>query len=253
MNKTAKIKLNWPLLGNDHILEYFSRNLASGKVAQSYIFAGPDDLGKATIANYFAFSLLCKSTGMAFSPCGKCESCRRHGTMSNKTDQGDLSSVHTDYYVVKRETDKKNVSIEQVRQLIHVLNLSSFSNGYKVGILRHADSLSEEAANALLKTLEEPKPKTVLILVSTDLDRLPATVISRSQVLHFRPVQNEVIYKHLIEQYQLPRTEAKNIARLSLGRPALAIKFAMDKKFNTTYSKRTELLLSFWQSDLITR
>jgi len=249
--KNAEIILKWPLLGNDHVVNFLSRTLANDQVSGSYIFVGPDDLGKTTVASYFAYSLLCLNRDKGGSlPCGVCASCKQHKLGLSPGDEDSLASVHADLHVVKREKDKKNLSIEQVRKLIAELSLSSFLNSYKIGVIKHADSLSEEAGNALLKTLEEPRDKVVVILVVTELANLPQTIVSRSQVLRFRSVSNDVIYKYLIEEHNASRSQAKNLARLSLGRPALAVKFFEDKEFYNAYVERTQTLLGFWRSDL---
>lgn len=251
MNKSANIELNWPLLGNQHVVNFLSRTLESDQVSGSYIFVGPDDLGKTTVASYFAYSLLCQNRSKGgVLPCGACPSCRQHKLGLSPAQEDSLASVHADLHVIKREKDKKNLSIEQVRELISELSLSSFLNSYKIGIIKHADSMSDEAANSLLKTLEEPRDKVVVILIATELANLPQTIVSRSQVLRFRSVSNDVIYQYLIKEYGAGRSQAKNLARLSLGRPALAVKFFEDKEFYDAYVERTQTLLSFWRSDL---
>jgi DNA polymerase-3 subunit delta' len=257
---TNEIKLEWPLLGNDHVVNFLSRALANDQLSGSYIFVGPDDLGKTTVASYFAYSLLCQNRnnpayakaaeGKVVLPCGVCPSCKQHKLGLNPGEEESLASVHADLHVIKREKDKKNLSIEQVRGLIGELSLSSFLNSYKIGIIKHADSLSDEAGNALLKTLEEPRDKVVVILIATELANLPQTIVSRSQVLRFRSVSNDVIYQYLVKDHNANRSQAKSLARLSLGRPALAVKFFEDKEFYDSYVERTRTLLGFWRSDL---
>jgi DNA polymerase III subunit delta' len=158
--------------------------------------------------------------------------------------------VHGDFHLLRKETDKKNISIEQVREFIRILEMSSFLNSYKVGIIKDADDLSESAANALLKTLEEPRPNVVIILTAARLEKIPTTIVSRSQVLHFLPVGADLIYDYLINDLHCPRTEAKNISRLSLGRPALAAKFWEDKEFYQSYLEKTDIFLDFFQDNL---
>ncbi|NTU98399.1 AAA family ATPase [Candidatus Falkowbacteria bacterium] len=250
MNNSA-IQLNWPLLGNEHILNYLRKSLTTGEVSGSYVFVGPDDLGKTTVASHFAYSLLCQNRGKSsVLPCGQCPSCRQHRLGRVDEAEDSLASVHADLHLVKKDKEKKNVSIEQTRDLIKALSMSSFMNSYKIGIIKHADTMSSEAANALLKTLEEPRNKVVVILISTDLAKLPETIVSRSQVLRFHQVSTDVIYQYLVKEFGIGRVQAKNLARLSLGRPALAVKFLQDQEFYQSYFKRTESLLNFWRMDL---
>ncbi|RLC37120.1 hypothetical protein DRH27_04200 [Candidatus Falkowbacteria bacterium] len=131
-----------------------------------------------------------------------------------------------------------------------VLFLYSFLNSYKIGIVKHADTLSKEAFNALLKTLEEPKKKVLIILIAKTLDSLPGTIVSRSQILRFRPVKADTIYDYLIENHKASRSAAKNFSQLSLGRPALAVKFFEDKDFYNNYKEKVEVFLDFMKLDI---
>lgn len=235
----SKIKLDWPLVGNSHIIEFLAKSLANDKVAGSYIFAGPDNLGKTTVANFFAQSLICLNRDRQGAPCGQCQPCQQA-----------IKGIHGDIHLINRDKDKKNISIEQVRDFIRTLSLSSFLNSYKIGIIKHAEDLSLEAVNALLKTLEEPKIKVVIILVTSYLEILPATIISRSQILKFHTLPADAIYDYLIKNHQAQRSAAKNFSRLCLGRPALAVKFLEDKDFYESYKKKAETFLSFTDADI---
>ncbi len=145
---------------------------------------------------------------------------------------------------------KKNISIEQVREFIKKLGLSSFLNSYKIGLIKHAETMTKEAANALLKTLEEPKLKVVIILVAANIEMLPDTIASRSQVLEFRAVKDDIIYDYMVKERGVPRSAAKNFSRLCLGRPALAMKFLENKDFYETYLDRLNVFLDFFSQDI---
>ena len=238
----SNIKLNWPLIGNSHIIEYLAKSIANNKVAGSYIFTGPDNLGKTTVANFFASSLICTAKDKKDAPCGQCLPCQQAA-----------KGIHGDIHLIKKDKEKKNISIEQVRDFIRTLGLSSFLNSYKIGIIKHAEDLSLEAVNALLKTLEEPKIKVVIILITTAAESLPATIVSRSQILKFYPLPVDIIYDYLIKHHQASRSLAKNISRLCLGRPALAVKFLEDKEFYERYKERVGVFLNFFTDDINNR
>ncbi len=138
----------------------------SGKLAQTYVFAGPRDLGKSSLALAFARNLWRQDRGVEVS-------------------QDDFTSLNSDLYILDKEPEKKQISVEQARDFIKRLSLSSFSNSYKIGIIKEATTLSIEAQNALLKTLEEPKDKVIIILLIEDTSVLMPTILSRSQVLYF--------------------------------------------------------------------
>ena len=247
----GKFNFNWPLVGNTQITEFLEKSIINEQVAGTYIFHGPDNLGKTTVARYFGKSLLCqnKQAGSGDLPCGQCPSCHYFQVGKDKQaseiSQEEISNAHGDFHIIKRAKDKKNISIEQVRELIRTLGLSSFLNSYKVGIIKHAESLSLEAANALLKTLEEPKEKVVIILITKDIDSLPATIISRCQILNFRPVKADIIYDYLIKEHKASRSVAKDLSRLCLGRPALVVKFLENKDFAEKYQKQVKVFLHF--------
>ena len=130
------------------------------------------------------------------------------------------------------------------------MGLSSFLGPYKIGVIKDADALSNEAANALLKTLEEPKENVVIILIASSLENLPSTIVSRSQVLNFYPVGADTIYDYLITEHKVSRSVAKNLSKICLGRPALAIKFLKDKDFYEDYLAKAKIFLELSSEDI---
>lgn len=250
--KQVKNKAKWPLVGNSHIVDFLSKSIKKDSLSGAYIFNGPDNLGKTTLASFFAQILLCQDRNDNF-PCGSCSSCYKFINKSEEKEgsiEDNLSGVHSDLYIVKKDKDKKNVSIEQIREFIRKLGMSSFLNSYKIGIIKNANSLSIGAANALLKTLEEPKEKVIIILITSDIDAIPLTIASRSQILNFNPVKFDIIYDYLIKDHKASRSAAKNFSQMCLGRPALAIKFLEDKEFYNFYSERVNIFLNFLNQDI---
>lgn len=211
---------SWPGVGNDKVTEFLERAYSSGQVAQAYVFVGLDDLGKSTIALAFARNL-----------------------------QGQPEGFNSDLHILEPETGKKSISIEATRDFIKMLNLSSFLNSYKIGIIKEADLLSEEAKSALLKTLEEPKDKVIIILLVSDESKLPATILSRSQIVYFYPVPAAVIYDYLIDNYGANRSLAKDLANLALGRPLLALKLLEHPEEYKEYLDRAGKWLTVVSSD----
>lgn len=274
-NSNIAKKFNWPLVGNEHVIDFLSKSILNEKIVHTYIFLGPEDLGKTTVANYFAKSLLCQKRGKEniILPCDDCSSCQQFkhtpdtfeptpGILLNsfspqeatgaKRDlfKGGDKIIHGDFHLVKKEKDKKNISIEQIRDFIKILGMSSFLGLYKVGVIKDANSLNIEAANALLKILEEPKERVVIILITSSMESIPATIISRSQVINFYPVKNSVIYDYLIKEHKTSRSIAKNLSRVCLGRPALAVKFLKDKDFYEDYMAKVNIFLNFTGQDI---
>jgi DNA polymerase III subunit delta' len=144
-----------------------------GRMPHALLIHEAPGTGGDWLATWAAALVLCERGKAA--PCGQCGACRRVA-----------SSHHPDVSWVRPQEDSRQIRIEQVRELSGDLALTSHSGGYKVGILTPADALNRFAANALLKTLEEPPARTLLILVATEPSRLPPTVLSRCQRLRIR-------------------------------------------------------------------
>ncbi len=262
MEQTSAKKQGWPLIGNEHIVNYLSSVLKKDKPRGSYIFLGPNNLGKNTLANYFIKNILCEKNNQASDkiPCEECPSCRQMKRLKtsskHKQEEGEedgFEVVHGDFHIIKKDSGQKNISIKQIRELTSALSKSSFLNSYKIGIIKEAETLSLEASNALLKILEEPNRKVIIIMVASNLEFIPETIVSRSQVLNFYPVKIDSIYDYLVNYFNTSRTDAINISRLSLGRPALAVKLLEDKDFYKEYLAKAKVFISFFNQDLNSR
>jgi DNA polymerase III subunit delta' len=142
------------------------RAFASQRLPHSLLLLSMPGLGAELLANWIAGLALCESTGSR--PCGTCASCQLL-----------RSDSHPDSYAVRLEEDAQQIKVDQVRDLIEALSLRSYRGGYKAGVIEGAEALNASAANAFLKTLEEPTADTVLILIARPNHRLPATIASR--------------------------------------------------------------------------
>ena len=242
----------WPLIGNDNIVDFLSKSIENDRIAGSYIFIGNKNLGKTSLARFFAQTLFCEfkikdnKTGFIL-PCGNCSVCKR---MQGSDDLNDFSSIHSDCYVVKKQEDKSVVTVDQIRNLIVQLSKSSFFNSYKIGIIQDAESMHISASNAFLKTMEEPRDKVVIILIASSLVNIPATIISRSQIVNFRPVKISTIYDFLIKEYNIKREKAMDIAHISMGSPALAVKFLQEQEYYEAYTEMSRVFVSFFSKNI---
>lgn len=217
----ANAKLNWPKIGNEKALEFLDRAILNSRVAQTYVFIGPDDLGKSTVALAFAHNLMSRVLG-------------------------EQAGFNSDLHILKPEEGKKMISIEQARQFIKDLSLGSFLNSYKIGIIKEADSLTAEAQSAILKTLEEPKDEVVIILLSQSEENLLPTILSRSQKLYFNPVKAETIYDYLLSEHRAQRSLAKDLANLALGRPLKALRFLENPETYAAYLEKAGIFLKLF-------
>lgn len=147
---------------------------AAGRMPHALLLHGSVGLGKHAFATALAQWLLCRRPGER--ACGECNACRQFAAGSSP-----------DFVTVAPLEDKKTISVEQVRELIETLSLTSHAGGFRAAVIEPADAMTPSAANALLKTLEEPPGSTVLLLVSARPARLPATVRSRCRLIRFTP------------------------------------------------------------------
>ena len=226
---------NWGILGHEKIVQFLRFSIKQDKIAHAYLFCGQKGLGKVAVADKFAQSLICESQP---KPCGECYACRQY-----------LKNAHPDIFRIEKNQDLKNISIEDVRDIQKVLSQKSFLNSYKVLIIDGADHLSEGASNSLLKTIEEPSSKTVIILITSQKEALLKTVISRCQVINFLPVPKSQIFKYL-ENAGINRQQSHILANLSNGIPAIAFKYLSDKNTLADYQKQIEYLILLSGQDI---
>ncbi len=165
------------LLGQEHIVKILKNQIKSGNVGHAYLFCGTRGTGKTTTARLLAKALNC--TGEGEKPCGKCPECRAIAA-------GEFLDV------VEMDAASNN-SVDDIRTLRESVNFPPVSGRKKVYIIDEAHMLSTQAANAFLKTLEEPPENTVFILATTDPNKLPATILSRCMRLDFRRVPEKKI------------------------------------------------------------
>lgn len=210
------------IIGHEKILDFFNKIIENNNLSHAYCFVGPEKIGRKTVAMQVAGKLL--------------------GVEVEKL------KMHSDFCVVetlfdeKAEKTKKDISVSQIRDLRENLARSSYSGGYKIAIVDEAEKMNSEAANALLKTLEEPKNKTVLFILVRDESLLPATIYSRCQTIYFQPVKKELIMKSLLAK-GLAAEEAEEMARLSFGLPGRALGWLKEKEDFTNYKQEVDRFL----------
>lgn len=211
--------------GHDPIVQRFRRALAAGRLPSTFLFVGPAGVGKRTFAVKLAQALLCEiNPPEQFEPCGECPGCKQVAAGS-----------HPDLEIVVKDPDSAFLKVEQfigdrehrMREgLVPWIALKPTRGARKVAIVDDADWLNHESANCLLKTLEEPPPGSVLILVGTSEQRQLPTIRSRCQTVRFSPLPEATIARLLVEQALVDDSfEAERLAALSGGglRQAIAL------------------------------
>lgn len=186
--------------GHDEVVERFRGMLARDRLASTFLFVGPPGVGKRTFAMQLALTLLCESRpAEAMDPCGQCLGCRMVLAEAGPT--------HPDLILVSKPPDKASIPVatfigerehRMQEGLCADIALKPFRGGRKVAIIDDADALNQEGANCLLKTLEEPPPKSVLILIGTSEHRQLPTIRSRAQIVRFRSLADDVVERLLM-------------------------------------------------------
>jgi len=200
--------------GQDRVVKILRQAINRNHIAQAYLFQGPDGVGKKKAAICFAMALNCRTSHD--DPCGSCISCR-------KIREG----IHPDITVVK--PDKGEIKIGVMRDLISGMVYRPLEAKKRLIIIDEAERLNLSASNAFLKTLEEPPVETVIILISSNPDMLPQTVLSRCQKVSFGIIPIPVITEILINERGYSRSSAESIASLSGGSIAKALSLSSDE------------------------
>ena len=183
------------VIGQETISRTLKNALKAEKIYPAYLFTGPRGVGKTTTARILAKSLNC-STGLSPEPCLKCDSCVEIAR------SGSLDVLEMDA--------ASNTGVDNVREaIIETISLVPHRDRYKIFIIDEAHMLSTAAFNALLKTLEEPPPRVVFILATTEVAKIPPTIVSRCQRFRFRPLSLETLTQHLAAIAQKEKIEAE--------------------------------------------
>lgn len=185
--------------GHDAVVERFRQTLAAHRLASTYLFVGPEGVGKRAFALKLAQTLLCAVHDPAeMNPCGSCESCRL-ATASSHPDLDVVGALAGTRHLALAQFIGKRDSRNQ-EGLCHNLALRPSLGQRRVAIIDDADWFTMESANCLLKVLEEPPPGAVIILIGTSRSRQLPTILSRSQVIRFAPLSHEVIRALVLAQ-----------------------------------------------------
>ncbi len=206
--------------GQDRAVSTLRRDFSTGRMAPSYLFVGPGGVGKRTAAAAFAGLLLCEETDRGdelADACGACAACRKVLTENHP----DLMVVRRDGRFIKvgeLEKDRKRGDPPQIRQLIAAAHRRPYEGPVKVLVVDEAHRMNASAANALLKTLEEPPPGTVVILTATILGALPQTVVSRCRVIRFRALERSWLASEVERVRGRSAEEARLVAGFAEGR-----------------------------------
>lgn len=249
------------IIGHQKIIEFLNKSIENNRLAHAYLFVGQEHLGKRTIALEFAKMLQCEflvSDRVAnqrifsglnppalskknplvrartqineFNSCGKCVSCLE----IDKNAHPDILIVEPEIIVdvEKEKTKEKEISIEKIREIQRKIGLFSYRGKYKIIIIDQAERMTRQAANALLKNLEEPSAKTIFILISSAPQAFLSTIVSRCLTIKFPAIKKEEIERGINKIFgtKISKEKINRIVKLSGNRPGLAINYLREPK-----------------------
>lgn len=217
------------IIGQRQLVEHLQNAITSNKTSHAYIINGERSSGKEFIANVFAQALQCEAGGA--EPCGECHSCKQA-----------MTGNHPD--IIKVTHEKPNtIGVEDIRAKINNdIGIKPYSSPYKVYIMNEGEKMTVQAQNALLKTIEEPPVYAVILILTTNLDALLPTVLSRCVVLNMKPVADDLVKKYLMEEIRIPEYKADVCVAFARGNVGKAKALAASEEFDNIKNEAVTLL-----------
>lgn len=217
------------IVGQEQIKEHMQNAIASGKISHAYIINGEKSSGKEFIAKIFAMALQCERRET--EPCHECRFCKQA-----------LSGNQPDIIKVTHEK-QGTISVDDIRtQINNDVAIKPYSSPYKIYIVSEAEKMTPQAQNALLKTLEEPPAYAVIMLLTGNVNSLLPTVLSRCVVLNMKPVSDEAVKRHLMEDLCIPDYKAQVCAAFARGNVGKARGLASNEDFDTVKAEALSVL-----------
>ena len=218
------------IIGNEKIRKELKKTIENNKILHSYMFIGNEGIGKKLIAKEFAKNILCQEK----NGCNKCKSCIEF-----------INNNNPDFYIL--ESEDRNIKIEQIRYIQKKVQEKPIISNKKIYIIDNADTMTKEAQNCLLKTLEEPPEFVIIILIGKNEDAFLSTIKSRCMIMHFNEIEDEKISQYLKEQFGMNNINS-TMLRTFEGSIGKAIKL---KDKVETYNQIDNIIYSLENKDII--
>ena len=226
------------IIGQESIKKHLQTAIKTGNLSHAYIINGEYGSGRQTIASALAKTIQCQSKTDDTDACGVCTSCKQAE-----------SHNHPDIKYITH--DKTSISVNDIReQLNHDISIKPYSSEYKIYIIPDANKMTEQAQNALLKTIEEPPVYAIIILLTENCDSLLPTIRSRCVTLTMNPVEKDKICTYLENKFQLEPEQAQIAANYCQGNIGKAIRFASSSDFIEMKNQVLKLLKNLDSMDI---
>jgi len=225
----------WDVVGQERATAIVAASLSSGRPPHAYLLVGPSNVGKYRLALQMAQALNCEANTSSRGPCGACGPCRRIA-----------AGLHADVQTITVESadgaQHSEIRIAQIREVEHTIVLSPYEGHTRVVIIDGAEAMNGESQNAFLKTLEEPPPQVVFILVTAREEKLLPTIRSRCQRIEFHSLPIALVERAATDRLGLAPEQARLLARLSRGRIGWVLAAAQEADSSSRLAIRAEAL-----------
>ena len=232
------------IVGQEQLKEHLYNALTTNKISHAYIINGERSSGKEFIAKIFAMALQCENR-QGIEPCHECHSCKQA-----------LSGNHPDIVFITHEKPN-TISVDDIRSQINGdIAIKPYSGPKKIYIMNEGEKMTVQAQNALLKTLEEPPEYAVILILTTNVNSLLPTILSRCVLLNMKPVRDEQIKKFLMENMEIPSYKADICTAFARGNVGKARMLANSEEFDKVKEYKFDVndyldILSIWYRDVL--
>jgi len=208
----------WDIFGHDWAVEMLQQHVIHASLRHAYLLTGPAGVGRRTLALRLAQALNCQTPTAPGVPCRVCRTCKQIE-----------AGQHPDLLVIRRFEDKKDIIIDQIREVSKFLSLKPYMAPYKIVLILNFEDANQNSQNALLKTLEEAPGFAVLLLTAENGEQLLPTIVSRCETMRLRPLRVQAVADFLV-QHGVDSEKSVLLAHLSSGCPGYALRLSTDDK-----------------------